>query len=502
MDGGAYCTLTPVVLSPRRAPRRRPVPLPERPDPGPRRPNQHAAQRRVPRVRGAAGRVRDGDAPQPDRRAARHRAPLDIRRRNVYRTRATRPRPARSCARALPAEEVLERAVEASEFERIREVDRRPRPRLAGLRDAAAGRRAPDRSRARRRIGYRPGARLARRRLHRLGRGLASRSVASVELTADGRIRVLIGSTEMGQGTKTIFPRWSSGEALGVAGRVRRDRAVGHGVRARQRPHGRVPDGDGRRRPAASRRLGGCAPRSRPQRGGRSPRPISRTHAGRTAQPAIDQRFEPYPGISFDDATYRGDAYPAFGWAACVARSTWISTPARSTSGTSSRPTTSARCIHPILAEGQVEGGTLQAVGYATIEEIKLRRRPLPERPPRDVPHPDRARCPAHHRRSSSRRRSAGRRTAPRASASCRWTSARRRSSPPSTTRSACGSRTCRRRPERILAALAGGGHAPRPESSPRRERPSASWSTARPPRSTCSRDAAACSTSCARISR
>ena len=28
--------------------------------------------------------------------------------------------------------------------------------------------------------------------------------------------------------------------------------------------------------------------------------------------------------------------------------------------------------IHPILAEGQVEGGTLQAIGYATIEEMKL----------------------------------------------------------------------------------------------------------------------------------
>ena len=28
--------------------------------------------------------------------------------------------------------------------------------------------------------------------------------------------------------------------------------------------------------------------------------------------------------------------------------------------------------IHPVLCEGQVEGGTLQAVGYATIEEIKL----------------------------------------------------------------------------------------------------------------------------------
>ena len=31
------------------------------------------------------------------------------------------------------------------------------------------------------------------------------------------------------------------------------------------------------------------------------------------------------------------------------------------------------RVIHPVLAEGQVEGGTLQAIGYATIEEIKLR---------------------------------------------------------------------------------------------------------------------------------
>ena len=30
------------------------------------------------------------------------------------------------------------------------------------------------------------------------------------------------------------------------------------------------------------------------------------------------------------------------------------------------------KVIHPILCEGQVEGGTLQAVGYATIEEMKL----------------------------------------------------------------------------------------------------------------------------------
>src|SRR4029077_6678922 len=86
----------------------------------------------------------------------------------------------------------------------------------------------------------------------------------------------------------------------------------------------------------------------------------------------IDQSFEPYPGVGFDDATYTGAAYPAFGWAAAVAEVevdldtcevAVLSVVAVDDVG---------RVIHPVLCEGQVEGGTLQAVGYATIEEIKL----------------------------------------------------------------------------------------------------------------------------------
>jgi CO/xanthine dehydrogenase Mo-binding subunit len=88
----------------------------------------------------------------------------------------------------------------------------------------------------------------------------------------------------------------------------------------------------------------------------------------------IDQQFEPYPGgTPFDDATYTGDAYPAFGWAACVAHVEVD----LDTGEVHVRDVVAAddvgRVIHPVLAEGQVEGGTLQAVGYATIEEIKLR---------------------------------------------------------------------------------------------------------------------------------
>src|SRR6185436_18980983 len=98
-----------------------------------------------------------------------------------------------------------------------------------------------------------------------------------------------------------------------------------------------------------------------------------RAHAKEHGAIRIDERFEPYPDISFDDETYRGDAYPAFGWAACVARVDVD----LDTGEVHVRDVVAAddigRIIHPVLAEGQVEGGTLQAVGYATIEEIKLR---------------------------------------------------------------------------------------------------------------------------------
>jgi CO/xanthine dehydrogenase Mo-binding subunit len=87
----------------------------------------------------------------------------------------------------------------------------------------------------------------------------------------------------------------------------------------------------------------------------------------------VDQAFEPYPHVHFDDETYRGDAYPAFGWAACVATVDVDLDTAEVTVRDVVAADDIGHVIHPVLAEGQVEGGTLQAIGYATIEEIKLR---------------------------------------------------------------------------------------------------------------------------------
>jgi CO/xanthine dehydrogenase Mo-binding subunit len=87
----------------------------------------------------------------------------------------------------------------------------------------------------------------------------------------------------------------------------------------------------------------------------------------------VTKQYEPPPGVAWDDATYRGDAYPAYSWAAAVAAVDVD----RDTGEVRVRSVVQAvdagRIVNRVLAEGQVEGGTLQAVGYATIEEIQVR---------------------------------------------------------------------------------------------------------------------------------
>ena len=175
----------------------------------------------------------------------------------------------------------------------------------------------------------------------------------------------------MGQGTKTIFPQLVA-DALGIPIDDGRDRAAGHRLRPGFRADRRVADRDGRRRAPDQGRADGSVRRWRPRPAARSPRPTATTPDARRAprRPAV--RAVSRASASTTRPTAATPTRPSAGRPAWPAsRSTSI--PARCTSATWSPPTTSARVIHPVLAEGQVEGGTLQAVGYATIEEIKLR---------------------------------------------------------------------------------------------------------------------------------
>src|SRR5205085_3653493 len=76
------------------------------------------------------------------------------------------------------------------------------------------------------------------------------------------------------------------------------------------------------------------------------------------------------PGIAWDDETYSGDAYPVYSWGAEVAE---VEVDMDTCEVIVTNITTAqdiGRAINPVLAAGQIEGGTLQAVGYGLLEEL------------------------------------------------------------------------------------------------------------------------------------
>jgi CO/xanthine dehydrogenase Mo-binding subunit len=366
MDGGAYCTLTPVVLS---------------------RGALHAGgPYRCPNVRIRAratrtntppnGAFRGFGAPQTEFAAEIQIArvaerlgisPLEIRRRNLYRLGDVTPT-GQVLAESVAAEEVLDRAAEAAEFEGVAARTTRERGRRAG---SGTVPRSPFRTTADRTASG-IGVALAFHGAGFTGSGeVRLASVASLELRSDGRVVILTGSTEMGQGTKTIFPQLVAAE-LGLAiddiDLAPQDTAL-------------VPDSGPTVASRTAMVVGGlliqAARRLRDaveeRNGGRAFAEVRVADAAAHGTTRIDQQFEPYPHVHFDDETYRGDAYPAFGWAACVATVDVDLDSGEVTVRDVVAADDVGRVIHPVLAEGQVEGGTLLAVGYATVEEIKLR---------------------------------------------------------------------------------------------------------------------------------
>ncbi|HLE88620.1 MAG TPA: xanthine dehydrogenase family protein molybdopterin-binding subunit [Candidatus Limnocylindria bacterium] len=352
MDGGAYCTLTPVVLS---------------------RGVLHAGgPYRCPnvRIRGRAmatntppnGAFRGFGAPQVEFAAEMQMSriaealavsPLELRRRWAFREGDITPT-GQVLRESVAAVEVLEAAAEASDFARHSEQTRRAREaRQSGARTASGIGLA---------LGWH-GAGFTGAGEVRMG------SVAAVELTDAGEVRILTAQTEMGQGTRTIFPQLIAGELGLDPGEVQvapQDTSI-------------VPDSGPTVASRTAMVVGGliiaAARRLRAQVEEATGRPFAESYRAYAAEHGglrVDQQFEPYPNVHFDETTYSGDAYPAFGWACAVAQVDVDLDTGEVTVRDVVSADDAGRIIHPILAEGQVEGGTLQAIGYATIEEIKL----------------------------------------------------------------------------------------------------------------------------------
>ncbi|HXT71625.1 MAG TPA: xanthine dehydrogenase family protein molybdopterin-binding subunit [Vicinamibacterales bacterium] len=202
-------------------------------------------------------------------------------------------------------------------------------------------------------------------------------SVVDVEATPEGRVRVLAASTEIGQGTNTIFTQIAA-DALGV------DMDV---IEIAQPDTGEVPDSGptvasrtcmvvGRLVEAACEGLKQTLVASGLVGESYTTDEFRRACAAYRQQHGAlrgSSRYEPPPGIQWDDEKYEGDAYGAYAWAVYVAEVSVDTATGETRVDDFVALQEVGRVIHPVLATGQIEGGVAQAIGYALYEHVVWR---------------------------------------------------------------------------------------------------------------------------------
>jgi CO/xanthine dehydrogenase Mo-binding subunit len=221
-------------------------------------------------------------------------------------------------------------------------------------------------------------------------------SIVDVRASADGKVEVLTANTEIGQGAETIFAQVAA-QAMGleladirvvqpdtavvpnsgptVASRT--SMVVGHLVaracddlvhqletagllaHAQQNAAGervsvqsegrgqRWQPGDLRTALTKAAERGGVASRGRAQ-------------------------YEPPPGVIWDDETYKGVAYGTYAWACYVADVELDTTTFEVKVRDFVALQEVGKVLHPVLATGQIVGGVVQALGWALLEEVVL----------------------------------------------------------------------------------------------------------------------------------
>ncbi|MGA2752365.1 MAG: xanthine dehydrogenase family protein molybdopterin-binding subunit [Terracidiphilus sp.] len=199
-------------------------------------------------------------------------------------------------------------------------------------------------------------------------------SLAGIDVTRAGKVRVLVSNTEFGQGTNTILTQIAA-EALGI----------GYADVAMAAPDTDVVPNSG---PTVASRtsmvIGRIIERACSQL-----LALLREHAGLGATFTPDEffaaceryravrgevvslcRYEAPPGIFWDDQRYHGEAYGAYAWAVYVAQIAVDTVTYSAEVENFWAVQEVGRVIHPVLAAGQIEGGIAQGVGFALYEKV------------------------------------------------------------------------------------------------------------------------------------
>ncbi len=199
-------------------------------------------------------------------------------------------------------------------------------------------------------------------------------SVVGVEAIADGSLRILVSSTEFGQGTNTVLCQIVA-EALGlryedvsiaqpdthevpnsgptvasrtvmVVGKLVQSAAVG--IRKTMTAGGMLSDSYTREEFRAA-----C-----------------RAYVAKRGKIRSLAQYEQPEGIFWDDEKYRGEAYAAFAWAVYIAEVKADLTTYSVTVDDFVALQEIGKVLHPVLAKGQIIGGVAQGIGFALYEKV------------------------------------------------------------------------------------------------------------------------------------
>ena len=187
-------------------------------------------------------------------------------------------------------------------------------------------------------------------------------SKASLELTPDGA-HILVASTDIGQGQRTVHAQIVA-DALGIPF----DRVEVEAADTAFVPNS-GPTVASRTTMVGGGLLKRCAEEMRERLGKLSPREYRRKYGPLV----ITKQYEPPPGLVWDDETYRGSAYGSFGWGCEVVEVELdpVTYEVRPTRVTTAQEV--GKAIYPLGVRGQIEGGTAQGLGYALLEDVVMR---------------------------------------------------------------------------------------------------------------------------------
>lgn len=199
-------------------------------------------------------------------------------------------------------------------------------------------------------------------------------SVVGVEGCADGGVRVLVSSTEFGQGTKTVLCQIAA-ETLGLPyedvdiAQADTKEVPNSGPTVASRTVmvvGKLVQSAalGIRQTLAGGGLLGAS--YSPEEFRAACRKQIATHGPFRSW----ARYEAPSDVFWDDEKYRGEAYAAFAWAVYVAEVTVDLTTYTASVDDFVALQEVGKVLHPVLARGQIAGGIAQGIGYTLYEKV------------------------------------------------------------------------------------------------------------------------------------